>query len=97
MTFDSERNQPFNDEPPDEFSHIFGVPNATNVIYPPGSHESSFGHQQNLSSGSHMPPYNGDVVVGVPYSQWPPHPLHHPNINPTETYDLNPVSQLSSP
>ena len=80
----------FIDEPPPrEYLPIFGLPDNRNVLYQQGSHDNTFDHQQNLNSGSRMPPYNGDQVVGAPHHPpWPgrpscpwPHPNIHPDLN----------------
>jgi hypothetical protein len=96
MDFRSQNTQPFSGEPPEEFSSIFGLPNSQNAVYPQGLHENTFDHQQNISVGNHMPPYNGSQVVGEPCPQWggPSHTWNHPNINANETYDLDPVSNF---
>jgi len=93
MDFPSQDTQPFGGEQSEEYSPIFGLPNVQNPAYPQGSHENTFDHQQNLSVGSHMPPYNGGQIVGAPHPQWgvPSHAWNHQTINSSETYDLSPV------
>jgi hypothetical protein len=94
MDSHSRNTQPFSCEPPEEYFSIFGLPNVQDAVYSQGSHENTFDHQPNLSTGNHMPPYNGDQIVGVQHPQWggPSPAWNHPNINASETYGSNAVS-----
>jgi hypothetical protein len=94
MNSQSRNTQPISDEAPDVYLEIFGLPNLQDAVHPQGSHENTFDHQPNLSTGNHMPPYNGDRIVSLPYPQWggPSHAWNHPNINASESYGSSAVS-----
>jgi hypothetical protein len=93
MDSHSRNTQPFSGELPEDYVSLFGLPYVQDEASSQRPHENTFGHQPNLSTGNHMPPYNGDQTVGVPHPQWGgPSPAWNPNINASETYGSSAVS-----